>query len=276
MAIFNIIKIGYILNNRIKALFFDIDGTLVSFKTHEIPESTVMAIAKAKKDGVGIYISTGRPLQIINNLGAIKPYIDGYITTNGAFCFVGDKTVCCNPIPSDDVDRLISDADANDYAVLVVGESGVRLYNHKPVFDEVFVRELNVTNIDVSLSAIDIIKSEKILQLTPFFSVEHEKYILPFLPDCVSGRWHPAFTDITAVGADKGKGLESMAEYLGLDISQTIAFGDGGNDVSILKRAGIGVAMGNAGEEARAASDYITSSVDDDGILNALIHFGVV
>lgn len=258
------------------ALFFDIDGTLVSFNTHEIPQSTVRAIALAKEHGVGVYISTGRPLQIITNLKQIEKYIDGYITTNGALCIVEGKTVCCNPIPKEDVDALIADADRCDYAVLVVGESGVRLYNPKPVFDEIFVRDLNVTNIDKSLDARELMRREKILQLTPFFSQDHERKLMPQLPDCVSGRWHPAFTDITAREADKGKGLEAMAEYLGLDVSETMAFGDGGNDVAILRRAGIGIAMGNAGNEARSAADYITSSVDDDGVRNALKHFGVI
>ena len=55
-----------------------------------------------------------------------------------------------------------------------------------------------------------------------------------------------------------------------------MAFGDGGNDVSMLRHVGIGVAMGNAGDEARRAADYVTTSVDEDGILNALRHFGVI
>ena len=55
----------------VKALFFDIDGTLVSFKTHRIPHSTISAIEQAKARGVRIYISTGRPLSIINNIGEI-------------------------------------------------------------------------------------------------------------------------------------------------------------------------------------------------------------
>ncbi len=263
-------------NRKIKAIFFDIDGTLVSFKTHQVPQSTVEAIAKAKANGVGVYISTGRPLQIITNLKAIEPYIDGYITTNGAFCFVGDKTVCCNPIPDADVSTLIADADRCDYAVLVVGKSGVRLYNPKPVFDEIFVRDLNVTNIDTSLPPADILGKDPILQLTPFFSADHEAQLMPQLPGCVSGRWHPAFTDITSKFADKGKGLEAMTDFLGININETMAFGDGGNDVAILRRAGIGVAMGNAGEPARQVADFITTSVDDNGVWNALKHFGVI
>ena len=55
-----------------------------------------------------------------------------------------------------------------------------------------------------------------------------------------------------------------------------MAFGDGGNDIDMLKHAGIGVAMGNAGENIKEIADYITTSVDDDGITNALKHFNVI
>lgn len=64
----------------IKAAFFDIDGTLVSFKTHQIPASTIKAIEQAKEQGVKIFISTGRPVAIINNIDTIRHLIDGYIT----------------------------------------------------------------------------------------------------------------------------------------------------------------------------------------------------
>ena len=77
----------------IKALFFDIDGTLVSFNTHEIPNSTVEALKKASASGIKIYIPTGRPFLLINNLDSISQLIDGYITTNGAYCFIGDRVV---------------------------------------------------------------------------------------------------------------------------------------------------------------------------------------
>lgn len=75
----------------IKALFFDIDGTLVSFTSHTVPASTVEALEEAHRRGVGIYISTGRPMAFITNLKPIAHLIDGYITTNGAYCVVGDR-----------------------------------------------------------------------------------------------------------------------------------------------------------------------------------------
>ena len=55
-----------------------------------------------------------------------------------------------------------------------------------------------------------------------------------------------------------------------------MAFGDGGNDIGMLRHAGIGIAMGNANDEVKAAADYVTASVDEDGIYKALKHFGVI
>ena len=81
----------------IKAAFFDIDGTLVSFQTHQIPASTIKAIEQAKEQGVKIFISTGRPVAIINNIDPIRHLIDGYITFNGARTFIGDEDITLMP-----------------------------------------------------------------------------------------------------------------------------------------------------------------------------------
>ena len=82
-----------------KALFFDIDGTLVSFKTHSIPASTIEALEKAHAKGVKIFISTGRPTLFINNLQAIEHLIDGYMTANGAIVTSATAQRACTPSP---------------------------------------------------------------------------------------------------------------------------------------------------------------------------------
>lgn len=275
MCICKLCKTGFKTDKVIRSIFLDIDGTLVSFKTHRIPDSTVEALAQAKANGIGIYISTGRPIAIITNLGQIENLIDGYITTNGALCFVGEDIIYCNPIPQEDVDALVADCKAHDYACLVVGERDVALMNPKEVFHSVFEVELNVTNVSRRLP-ISGIGGQRVLQFSPFISADHEKTLMQKMVHCVSGRWHPAFTDITSRQADKGKGLVKMAAHLGLDISETMAFGDGGNDISILRQAGIGVAMGNADDAVKAAADYVTSSVDDDGVRKALQAYNVI
>ena len=113
----------------IKALFFDIDGTLVSFHTHRIPRSTVESLEKAKKKGLKIFISTGRPLTYINNLDDIKSLIDGYITTNGAYILVGDKVIACHAIPKEDVCAMMKFSDERKFPCILVGESEALVYN---------------------------------------------------------------------------------------------------------------------------------------------------
>ena len=262
------------MDKKIKALFFDIDGTLVSFNTHRIPQSTVDALEQAKKNGVEVYISTGRSKQVINNLGQIEHLIDGYITANGARCFVEDTLVSQHAILPSDVKKIIEAADRDNYPAIVVSESSFAIHHYTEEVYEIFCKGLGV---DSSVFAdVNDLGDEPILQITPFCTLEQEALLMPTLENCTSGRWHPAFTDITARGADKGKGLHAMADYLGLNIEETMAFGDGGNDISIIKEAGVGVAMGNAGEELKQVADFITTPIDEDGVKNALIKYGVI
>ena len=178
-------------------------------------------------------------------------------------------------IPKDDVLTLVQDAQEKSYGLIVVGEKDVAVLDPDGKVDSVFRGEIAVENLD-QVKPLDEVLRQRILQLTPFFSEEYERGIMQRIPSCTSGRWHPAFTDITAKGADKGEGIRTLAAHLGLDIQNTIAFGDGGNDISMIKAAGIGIAMGNALESLKQEADYITTTVDDDGVLNALRHFGLV
>lgn len=255
----------------IKALFFDIDGTLVSFKTHGIPPSTVEALRQAKAGGIRIFISTGRPIPFIVNLKPIENLIDGYITTNGAWCMVGATVVSRHSILPEDTDTILKACAAWGSPCIVVGTGHIGVVRHRPIVDKIFGADLGLRDFEFADPA--IVLQEPILQITPFISSEQEARLMPTLKACTSGRWTPAFTDITHIDADKGKGLQAMARHLGLDISETMAFGDGGNDISIIRQAGIGVAMGNAGDDVKKHADFITASVDEDGIQKALQKF---
>lgn len=252
----------------IKALFFDIDGTLVSFNTHLIPQSTIDSLRLAKQQGIKVYISTGRPLPFIVNLGQIADLIDGYITTTGAMCMVGNEVVSCHSIEAGDVEKVLEACDRWQLPCIVVGAQHIGVYRHNALVDEIFSKGLGLH--DFVYTPLDSVLKEPIIQLTPFITTEQERELLAQLHACNSGRWTAAFTDITHTDADKGKGLLAMAAHEHLDVAQTIAFGDGGNDITILRQAGIGVAMGNAVEEVKQNADFITTSVDEDGIRNAL------
>ena len=91
----------------VKAIFFDIDGTLVSFETHKIPASTQEALKALRDKGIKIFIATGRPQCLINNLGDLE--FDGYITVNGSYCFTaGHQPIYKGCIPQEDIERLIT------------------------------------------------------------------------------------------------------------------------------------------------------------------------
>lgn len=261
----------------IKALFFDIDGTLVSFKTHEIPVSTIEALTAAKAKGIHIFISTGRPRVIINNLSALQErnLIDGYITMNGAYCFVEDTVIYKSPIPTAEVDALTAFCHERNIPCILVGEHDICVNQPGEVVEEIFHHQLKVDPIEAKPYT-DSHADKAFFQLTPFINAEEEAIILPSVPHCEMGRWHPAFVDVTAKGNTKQNGIDQIIRHFGIKLEETMAFGDGGNDISMLRHAGIGVAMGNANNDAKAASNYTTTSVDEDGIANALKYFGIV
>lgn len=256
----------------IKAIFFDIDGTLVSFNTHRIPQSAIDAISMAKEKGIKIYISTGRPFSLINNLDEIKHLIDGYITANGGLCFSGDNIISCTPIPKEDVLTVLKFSDDMRFPCMVVGEKDLTMYNSDERTDRIFRQMLNVHNMRED-NNVEQILQQRILQLTPVISVAEEEQIMPHLLGCVSSRWYPDFADITATNANKGNGLLDIISHEDIRIDETMAFGDGGNDLSIIEKAGLGVAMGNANQTLKDVADYVTSSVDEDGVYNAMKKF---
>lgn len=257
-----------------KALFFDIDGTLVSFATHRIPRSAVDALREAKRRAVRIFIATGRPRAMVNNLGEIEDLIDGWITHNGGQCTVGDEVIRCNSISPESFRIILEHSDRFRYPVYVVGEHSQVAYNNEERMVAFYRDELNF-HINPSATLADL-AGQRIIETTNFCNAEQERDLLPRLPDCISTRWHPAFIDITERHSDKGTGLEEIAAKLGISAAETIAFGDGGNDASMLRAAGVGVALGGAFDEAKKASDYVTSTVEEDGVARALEHFGVI
>ena len=259
----------------IKALFFDIDGTLVSFNTHKVAQSTIDGLNIAKERGIKIFISTGRPLSFINNLEDIEHLIDGYITTNGSYNFMGRSVISMHSIPKEEVLTLVDYLNKHEYPAILVGTDNTAVINHKPIVDRIVIDTLNITNIDFSITAETVLQQD-ILQITPFITQEQQDIIMPQIPHCASERWHPEFIDTVNKQASKGKALSDIVAYNDLLISETMAFGDGGNDISMLLKAGVGVAMGNANDNVKAMANYVTSSADDDGIYKALKHFEVI
>lgn len=257
-----------------KAIFLDIDGTLVSFKTHNIPASTVEAVKEAKANGHKIFIATGRAKAIINNLDAIEEYIDGYITMNGSYCFVGTEVLHKAIIPHDEVLAISTYCEKLQKATIIVSEHKLGVIGTNDLVSKLFYEHLNVPIIPTTTFE-EAIK-EEVMQITPFFTAEEEKKLIKDIPNCQPERWHPEFVDIVAKGNTKETGIQIIQKHFNIKREDTFAIGDGGNDVTMLKYAGTGIAMGNAADAVKAHADYITSSVDDNGVYNALKKFNLI
>jgi len=254
----------------IKAVFFDIDGTLVSFKTHEIPQSTIDAIREVRKKGIKVFIATGRPLPFINNLGSLE--YDGIMSVNGASCITADGKVICNkPVPKDDIERIIADAEKHPIPIAFAANNKAIVCNIEACREE-FNEVFNLLNLQLPESTpFPEALNMEVMQVIAFFNAEEETRIMrDVLKGCDANRWHPYFADCIAKGTSKATGIDEICSYYGIDIRETMAFGDGGNDIAMLQHAGIGVAMGNASDEVKQYADIITDAVDEDGIAKIL------
>lgn len=260
----------------IKALFLDVDGTLVSFDTHKIPQSAIDAIKKAHDNGVKIIIATGRCRRIINNLGDIEQYIDGYSCTNGAYNIIGDDEVSFYPIAENDVKKVLEKADKENVACIVSGKQNVTCVNRNDIFRKVFIEMHNISYFAGALPTLDDVLAEGVSEFTPFFSKNMEIELMDKLDNCESSRWYPAFMDITRKGVNKGLAVRDVARFLGISISETMAIGDGDNDVPMLTAAGIGIAMGNSTDDVKSKADDVTDDIDNDGLSKALLKYGVI
>ncbi|MCC8155509.1 MAG: Cof-type HAD-IIB family hydrolase [Tannerellaceae bacterium] len=257
----------------VKAVFFDIDGTLVSFNTHQVPESTVKAIGLLREKGIKVFIATGRHVMAINNLGNLE--FDGYITLNGSYCFAGkDEVIYKHPIDDKDIEALKKyQEQQEEFPCIFVQESAMYL-NYK---DKTVSEVLELLNFpEPPHSPLREIPQNEVFQLIAFFGEGQEERIMQYLPGCESTRWSPLFTDVVPAGGSKKIGIRKVLEYYNLSVDEIMAFGDGGNDMEMLTYAGTGIAMGNADDNVKRVADYVTDSVDEDGIYNALKHFGIL
>ena len=128
----------------IKALFFDVDGTLVSFQTHNVPQSTCDALRRAREKGVKIFTATGRPRQLLDNIPEVEPLMDGYILATGALCTYGEEVVRKDVIPEDEVREVVRFCTELGVPTVVVGTNDIQIVNRNDEFNHVFRDMLKV------------------------------------------------------------------------------------------------------------------------------------
>ena len=248
----------------IKAIFFDIDGTILN-GNKGIPNSTLLALDKLREKGIKTIICTGRGYSEVKPLN-LKGF-DDYILLNGQICYDdNDNIVFKKPIK--DKEKLIELFNSKKFPFGLVDEK-VSYLNY---IDD-YVRLVH-DSINLTLPEVKEYDGKDLYQALAYGKVKD--YIEQELPDFLAVSWHFDGVDIVPKDSGKDKGIIEYCKLRNIDIKDTMSFGDGDNDREMLKTTGIGVAMGNAIDSVKVVADYITDRIDEDGIYNALVHFGVI
>lgn len=254
---------------KIKAAFFDIDGTLLSFETHAIPPSTIDAIRRLRAAGIRTFLATGRngdSTRFLMDTGLF----DGQILINGQLCELDGECVFENPIIPGDIEGAIAGVEAGELTLgFLSGHESFVVKVNKYVEDACSYAGMAIPRVAPASEA----RKFHIHQIHCYGAPGVEEHLLRRTTRLTAVRWSPNFADVFSIGGGKDRGIEAICAALGISREETIAFGDGENDISMLEYAGIGVAMGNSSDKVKACANYVTSTVDEHGIARAIEHF---
>lgn len=278
------------MKTNIKLIALDMDGTLFNGQS-QISPTDQNAIREVSQKGITVVISTGRPyaglpVDILANIG-----IRYAITTNGASIYRLPDMECIysDCMPPELVCPIIRELQKKDIHMDAFIEGKCysqrscelqidRLNMPEPM--RTYVRSTRIFPDDlaayIKAQRLPVQKMTLNFYLLPDGTYQHREDVLNILsshPEItyLSGGYHNL--EFTKRGITKGTGLRVLCDYLGIDIASTMACGDTQNDMDIINTAAIGIAMGNAIDEVKAAADYITLSNDESGVAHALRHY---
>lgn len=277
----------------IKAVFFDIDGTLLT-DNRMVSSSTILAINALKEKGILVGLATGRDprfvLQYMASLG-----LDLAIAYNGQYIFSREEVIYSQSLEPKQIEQImeyaqthhkdlsfgtakgifgskIMSAGTGNFAYRVtrmIPESWAGIINF--IFNRLvrWISPQQETNLKGFLF-------QPIYQLM-LLTTERETQSLEMLfPNLSFTRSSPYATDIISKGNSKLSGIVKVADRYGFELDEVMVFGDSNNDFEMLNAIQHSVAMGNGTKKVKQAASFVTDTNNRDGIYKALIHFGVI
>ena len=258
-------------NPVIKAVFFDVDGTLLSIESNQVPDSAKEAVKKLRQTGILAVVATARHMTDLEKMPVKDMDFDGYIVVNGQLiCDSDHKVYAGNPIDQGEMEVLARIFEAKKIPFVMITEND----SYINYVSDTVVETQQAFNDDVPDTG--RYYGENIYQIMAFVSEKEKNLLDDLLDECDITSWSDTGIDIIPRDGGKTNGIQMFLDQNGIDRSETMAFGDGENDVAMLEYVGIGVAMGNGKEAVKEAADYVTDTVEDHGIEKALKHFGLI
>lgn len=265
-----------------RAIALDLDGTLTNHEKVVTPK-TREALLQASAKGAVIILASGRPTYGIEpvaeclELNKQGGYILSYNGGNIVNAKTGEK-LFSQFLPDEVIPELYAYAEENGHALL--GYAGNEIITEMPddqyVKEESRINKMNIRKVENLFEAMEPHPTKLLMTGDPTLMLKAEEELVEKLGDRMDiFRSAPFFLELVPKGIDKAKSLSRLLTKINLTPADMIVFGDGYNDLSMLKLAGMGVAMENAAPEVRAEADYVTLSNEEDGVAAALEHFNM-
>ena len=256
-----------------RLLVSDVDGTLVD-KQKQLTPGTIAAVARLRAAGIGFTIISARPRSGMRPIAdALK--IEGPMAAfNGGIVFHRNGTIDAHHVVEPAVARGVFDlldglsvdtwmfADDRWYSST---DQGVHVEHERVASDQT---EVVTTDFSALLERTD--KITFVSDDPPTLKELHDRIDARFADRATVAQSQTYYLDITALAANKGAGIEALAGAAAVPLTQVVAIGDQMNDLPMLTRAGLAIAMGNAPAAVQDASAHVTTANDVDGVAHAI------
>mgnify|MGYP001774052373 FL=1 len=255
---------------RVKAAFFDADGTLLSFKTHQVPDSAQIALSELRKAGVKCFLATGRPPYQVDEIPIDN--LEAFILLNGQMIVTRDDVLHAEALDPADVATVVQQVRDGLYECLFMERSRCYVSGHD---DKVRAAE-EAAGLSFEEGDIEQALHNEIFQLNIFLAPGQTDVVTNATSNMRLTRWSPHFVDAFPRHGGKARAVRRLLDEYGIAPDEAICFGDGGNDLEMFGVVGTSIAMGNANDDVREQADYVTDDVDEGGIYNACFRLGLV
>jgi len=258
-----------------KAVFFDIDGTLWNEK-NMIPDSAREAVRKIRGNGNLAFLCSGRCRSYIQDQNLLSIGFDGVVSGCGTMIEYEGETLFYRKLDTELVEKTVNTV--RHYGFRPILEGREYLYMDEEEFSEdYFGKKLKAEMGEKLLSISGEWGKWEISKLSCAMEEKGQKECFAALEEYYDYMVHNVHVvEMVPKGFHKGTGLTKVCELLAIDPADTFAFGDSVNDLGMLQAAGVAIAMGNGSEAARAAADYVTAPLMEDGIWKACKHYGLL
>lgn len=263
-----------------KVLVLDIDGTLTNSKK-EITDATKRSIQDILQRGHQVILASGRPTY---GMKGCEKALE--LSTYGGYLlsFNGAKVIDCRSqevvyqqiLPQNMVAEMYGFAKANGCGLMTYqGDRIITAFSP----DEYILLDTRVNGMKAELAEdfveyVNFDVNKCLLTVDPDKADAYVKQLSGQYGDVISVyRSEPFYIEIMPLNVDKAATLDKLLPMIGGRREDTICCGDGFNDISMIRYAGLGVAMGNAQQRVKDAADYITDTNDNDGLIRVIEEF---